>query len=282
MNTKPCKKYESLLTAKVFGDLNAADEQKLQTHLATCVQCRHFLVEMENVLSNLGAPARPEMPEHFWEGYWHRLAQRLEKNEHATPARKAVFVRAGDWLREKWVAQPLLIPLTRTAGILALLVVGVVIGHYWWPQPGNVPAPIAGSMPLAAPVAQTRAEQWLERSKILLIGVVNEDFSAAEKPDFSHQRQVSRALLTEAHTLNRELDPAANRQLLQLMNHLELILLQIANLEAERDLSAVELVRDGIAREGLLLKINIAELAQQAQQQNLAPVKPNRKSQNVL
>jgi hypothetical protein len=282
MNIKPCKKYESLLAAKVFGDLNTADEQKLQSHLATCEPCRHFLVETENVLGNLGTPSRPEMPEHFWEGYWYRLAQRLERNEHAAPAGESILVRVGDWLREQWVARPLLIPLTRTAAILTLLVFGVVIGHYWWPQPENVPSPLTRSMRLATPVAQTQAEQWLERSKILLIGVVNEDFSAEAKPDFSHQRRVSRALLTEARALNRELDPAANRQLLQLMNQLELILLQIANLEAEHELSAVELVRDGIAREGLLLKINIAELAQQAQQQNLAPMKPNRKSQEIL
>jgi hypothetical protein len=69
--------------------------------------------------------------------------------------------------------------------------------------------------------------------------------------------------------------------MLQLMNQLELILLQIANLEAEHDLSAVELVRDGIARDGLLLKINIAGLAQHAQQ-NAAPKKPRQKSPDIL
>jgi hypothetical protein len=53
--------------------------------------------------------------------------------------------------------------------------------------------------------------------------------------------------------------------------------LQIANLAAEHDLSAVDLVRDGIARDGLLLKINIAEMAQQ-EQQSTSPVKPGRKS----
>jgi hypothetical protein len=250
----------------------------LQAHLDECANCRNFLIEMEDALEKLGAPHRPEMPEHFWEGYWHRLAQRLEKEELATPKRDSVFVRLSEWLREKWVARPLLIPLGRTAGILALLVFGVVIGHYWWPQDRSDRAQISQKNPPPMQVVQTRAEQWLERSKILLIGVVNEDLSGEARPDFSHQRLVSRNLLTEARALNRELDPVANRRLLQLIGQLELILLQIANLEAEHELSSVELVRDGIARDGLLLKINIAELAQQAQQQKLLSKNPSSKS----
>jgi len=276
MNANPCKKYESPLTAKVLGDLSVADERQLQAHLTECVNCKNFLVEMEDMLGKLGAPQRPEMSEHFWESYWHRLMQRLENEERMAP--DSIFVRVWEWLREKWAAQPLVIPLARTAGVLALLVCGVIIGHYWWPQNNNTGGQITQAIPTAIPVAQTRAEQWLERSKILLIGVVNEELSVESKPDFSHQRLVSRTLLTEAKALNRELDPVANRQMLRLMSQLELILLQIANLEVEHDLSAVELVRDGIARDGLMLKINIAELAQQ----NAAPKRPRQKSPEVL
>lgn len=276
MKSNPCKKYETAVTAKIFGDLNAAAEDELNMHLSGCAACRNFLAEMEDVLGKLGAPQRPEMSEHFWESYWFRLTQRMENAERLAPA--SSWVRVREWLREKWAAQPLAIPLARTAGVLALLIGGVIIGHYWWPQNNHAEQPIAQTAPQLIPVAQTRAEQWLERSKILLIGVVNEELSAEAKPDFSHQRLVSRHLLTEARTLNRELDPVVDRQMLQLMNQLELILLQIANLEGEHDLSAVELVRDGIARDGLLLKINIAELTQQ----NPAPKKTRQKTPDIL
>jgi len=275
MKTIPCKKYEPSIAAKVFGDLSAADEQKLQAHLADCAKCRAALTEMQEVLSAVGAPRQPEMPEHFWEGYWHRLVARMEKDERAAPEPAFAPLRLWKWLRAKWHEQPLFIPVARTAGILALLFAGVLVGHYWWPQP-ETPQITSSPPPQVQPV-QARAEQWLERSKILLIGVVNEDFSDPAQADFSQQRQISRNLVTEARTLRREISPAANGQLLQLMSQLELILLQIANLEAEHDLSAVELVRDGIARDGLLLKINIAEMAQQ-EQRSASPVKPGRKS----
>lgn len=276
MKSNPCKKYESALTAKIFGDLSVAAERELNAHLRGCDQCRSFLTEMTDVLGKLGAPQRPVMAEHFWESYWHRLTQRLEKEAPAASASR--LGRWREWLRAQWLAQPVMIPFARTASVLALLVFGIMIGHYWWPQNSNTSGPITAVNPPVLAVAQTRAEQWLERSKILLIGVVNEEVSIEAKPDFSHQRLVSRNLLTEARTLNRELDPVADRQFLQLMNQLELILLQIANLETEHDLSSVELVRDGIARDGLLLKINIAELVQQ----NMAPKKPRQKSPEVL
>jgi hypothetical protein len=229
---------------------------------------------MEQALNALGSPQRPEMPEHFWEGYWHRLAQRMEKEERTVPRSTSVYVRAWDWFREKWTAQPLLIPLVRAAGILGLLMLGVLAGHYWWPQDE---AQIAESKPPQASAIQVQAGNWMERSKILLLGVMNEEAAEAGQIDFSHQRQVSRHLLAEARTLSRELEPAANRQLLQLIGQLELILLQIANLEAEHDLAAVELVREGIAREGILLKINISEMAQQGKQ-SPAPVAPEKKA----
>jgi hypothetical protein len=275
MKTTPCKKYESSIAAKIFGELNAADEQKLQTHLADCAACCAALAEMQQALNAVGAPIRPEMPEHFWEGYWHRLVARMEKDERTASAPASLPARLWMSLRAQWHEQPLFIPVARTAGILALLFVGVLVGHYWWPHQET--PQIASSPPAQVQPVQARAEQWLERSKILLIGVANEDFSDPAQSDFSQERQISRSLVTEARALRREISPAANRQLLQLMSQLELILLQIANLEAEHDLSAVELVRDGIARNGLLFKINITEMAQQ-EQRHVPPVKPDKKS----
>jgi hypothetical protein len=275
MKTTPCKKYESSIAAKIFGDLSAADEPKLQTHLSDCAKCRAALAEMQQALNAVGAPIRPEMPQHFWEGYWHRLVARMEKDERTAPKPAFAPLHLWKWLRTQWHEHPLFVPLARTAGILALLFVGVLVGHYWWPQTET--PQITSPLTVEAQPVQARADQWLERSKILLIGVVNEDFSDPAQSDFSQQRQISRSLVTEARALRREISPAANRQLLQLMSQLELILLQIANLEAEHDLSAVDLVRDGIARDGLLLKINIAEMAQQ-EQRSTPTAKPGRKS----
>ncbi|NUO81929.1 zf-HC2 domain-containing protein, partial [candidate division KSB1 bacterium] len=78
---KPCQHFETLLTEKLFGELDALQEQQLNTHLAGCEACRAALAALQNVLQAVGKPARPHMPEHFWEGYWDRLRARMEKEE---------------------------------------------------------------------------------------------------------------------------------------------------------------------------------------------------------
>ena len=45
-----------------------------------------------------------------------------------------------------------------------------------------------------------------------------------------------------------------------LIDDLEVILLQIANLEAEHDVPAIELVRSGVDRRGILLKIQVEQM----------------------
>jgi len=47
-----------------------------------------------------------------------------------------------------------------------------------------------------------------------------------------------------------------------LVSDLEVILLQIANLESEHNLSTIEMVQSGVDRRGILLKINLEEMRQ--------------------
>ena len=49
-------------------------------------------------------------------------------------------------------------------------------------------------------------------------------------------------------------------QIYNLISDLEVILLQIANLESEYNLPAIEMVKNGVDRKGILLKINIEEM----------------------
>jgi hypothetical protein len=48
--------------------------------------------------------------------------------------------------------------------------------------------------------------------------------------------------------------------MVDLITDLELILLQIANLESEYNIPEIEMVKSGVDRRGILLKINIEEM----------------------
>ena len=51
-----------------------------------------------------------------------------------------------------------------------------------------------------------------------------------------------------------------NERVKQLVEELELILLEIANLEEEQDIENIELIKSGIDRKALLLKIYLHDL----------------------
>lgn len=107
-----------------------------------------------------------------------------------------------------------------------------------------------------------RTSRYLERSKILLLGLVNME-TEGETPAMSnvqHKQAVARELVNEAGTLRAELSEADRQRLESLVADLEVILMQIANLEAGYDVPAIELVKSGVERQGLLLKINLTEM----------------------
>jgi hypothetical protein len=60
--------------------------------------------------------------------------------------------------------------------------------------------------------------------------------------------------------LKKELSNTNDRRLEKLVGDLELILLQIKNLEEKEDLPEIELVKSGVDRKGLLLKINLEQM----------------------
>ena len=76
----------------------------------------------------------------------------------------------------------------------------------------------------------------------------------------SHQKQISQQLVKEADLLKQQLKNPAQHRLRELIIELEVILLQIANLETTNDLTGIELIKSGIDRNGILLKINLEEM----------------------
>ena len=107
-----------------------------------------------------------------------------------------------------------------------------------------------------------RSQYYIERSKRILLALVNFDPSI-EDPyalDLPYQKQTSKDLVREANYLKNELAESDQERLENLIGSLEIILLQIANLESENDLDAIELVKDGIDRQGILMEINLSDL----------------------
>lgn len=297
-----CQHYEALIAEKLFGELGPEEKRRLNGHLQTCPGCRAQVQEMEAALLLTAAGTRPEPSADFWDGYYARLVTRLREEEQRPNGlrRLAAWLRVPGRLNlsalslaPRWAYQ--------LSGAVALLAVGVLIGWLVFgnaaspaPEMAEEPAvetpgietpsvetpgveapgietpgvetPVVerprGRTPVQTVSLETRAERYLDRSKVLLLGLVNLEPEAQDPALFnlSRRQEVARELIDESDALKDELADGDQRLLRALIEDLEVILLQIANIEAGHDVPAIEMVKSGVDRRAILLKINLTEM----------------------
>jgi hypothetical protein len=262
MDMSKCRTIRSLFIEALYDEWTAEQKKAFKAHLDVCPKCAKDFADFTDTLKTLSQRKRIEPKEAFWIEYWDRLSPQLE-----TPTRKSLPKKD----RRPWI--PELFPLPRwayqTAAAVAILVIGIFIGRMMLgPSPAEkAVSQLTARKEVSPELAsyQNRADRYLEKSKVLLLGIINFD-PETEDPialDFPRKQQISQDLIQEADVLKKGLTKyGAQDRLVELVSDLEVILLQIANLEKEHDLSAIDMVRSGVDRKGILLKINIEEMRQ--------------------
>ena len=236
-----------------YEELDATQKSFFKEHVLVCEKCKSEFDEMIDTLQVMDKRIRPEPGEKFWDSYEERLAKRIEKEEVLQADQPSWGERLARpfILAPKWAYQ--------AAAALVLIVVGVFIGRMIFLP--SVPAiQQAAQQPDGELIHRT--QNYIERSKLILLALVNFD-PATEDPyalDIPYQQQVSRDLVQEASLLKSDLAKSDQRRLEELIANLEMILLQIANLESENDIEAIEIVKDGVNRQGVLMEINLTDL----------------------
>lgn len=257
-----CAKCRDRMAEALYGELTPEGRASFEAHLRACPACAAEYEAMTETRKILDTRERRDPGADFWEGYWDRLEKRLDAEPR--PAPRPVRGRA---------LRPFaLFPVWgfRFAAAAALLVVGILIGRTLLRPPAPrvaqatppavAPAPGAGVEQASTPVL--RARDYFERSKLILLGLVNYDPGTSDVYglDLPRQKRLSRELVNEAGSLQSDLKAPAEKRLRELVADLETILVQIANLESANDLDAVELVKRGVEEKGIFLKINLTEM----------------------
>lgn len=268
MSDQACTSREHQIVDALFGDLDAVGLNDLQQHLETCAGCTASYQQMQETLAITSQLSEPEMSDVYWETYYERLEERMasESDRPVLQNRWAQFV---NWLERALVPNPdvlrsLLQPALRWSTALALVLVGVFIGRQWGGDDIPVEGPIAvATDPMLTTVQLSeQTHQYLDQSKVLLLGLVNFDVGE-DDPAFinlAQQQKVAGELVQQAAFLKEELNENREQQLSALVEELELILLQIANLEIQQDVPSIELIQRGVDRGSLLLKINLEKM----------------------
>jgi hypothetical protein len=256
-----CKKCRDLFLEAYYKDLDAQEEQTFNDHISVCEKCRTEFGEISATLQFTSKRIRPEPPQEFWDSYEKRLAKRIHKDQAPQVIIKPRWNKP--WtsfnLAPRWTYQ--------VAAGLMLIVAGVLIGRMIFsPSVPGIQQASQQSGLVTQYLPETdlvhRSHDYIDRSKLILLALVNFD-AAIEDPfalDLPFQKQISRVLVQQASLLKKELAESEQEELKSLIISLEVILLQIANLESENDFESIELVKEGINRGGILMRINLTDL----------------------
>lgn len=256
-----CKKFQALFADALYGELPDDQKRHLEDHLRDCPGCRSEFAELSHTLKVMNKRIRPEPDPAFWDSYWNRLAARMQDENvleaHPKKPHRSMFPQR--FFIPRWAFQ--------AAAAVVLIVAGIYIGKVMFSPSGSPETQFMASSQSSTPSLipaglADRTQNYIERSKLMFLAIVNFD-PQTDDPfilNLPHQQQVSQELIQEASYLKNELSDSRQRRLQELITDLEVILLQIANLESESDLEAIDLVKSGVESRGIFLKINLTDI----------------------
>jgi hypothetical protein len=250
-----CRECEPLFVEAFYNEINSENRRLLEAHLKTCAKCAAEYSGMKATLNLMNQREHKEPTPGFFENYLPNLEKRIEEQKGESET-KVISWRRNLNTRYAWVV--------RLAAAIAFISIGILIGkHIQNQQPTQTIAAV--SLPPAVGVvpasADERAMRYLKRSQVLLLGLVNNDpDQTGSVPDFSRKKAISKELVQEASVLKQDLNNPNQRRLKELVSDLEVILIQIANLEEKNDMPQIELLKSGVDRKEILLKINLEEM----------------------
>lgn len=253
---KKCTRYEGWMTDALFDELDVSKQNQLDEHLAKCRDCATVYKTLKGTLDHMGQYARPEPDDEYFKAYWNKLETKLD-----APVRQSMGYR----LFKSLSAFPALKP---AFGAVCILFIGIFLGRIFFREPAVIPVVEHNYAPSAQLIHETG--QYLERSERILLGFVNTDAvdTALLSDDLSRQKRISGQLVSQSASLKTALSDSKQHLLLELVEELELVLMQIANLETESDMDGVELIRSGAEKNAILFKINLGELQLSRPQQS--------------
>ena len=276
-----CQDIHEMMVEALYDDLDDDRKRPFDAHLQSCPDCARLYQQMAETLLIMDAREPTEPDEALWSGYTERLDGRLESQQQSRTMlqRKPFF---GSFTQPQH-------PAFRLGAIAALLLVGIFLGKWIWTgehptEPADRTTVSKSSQTDPAMVAvEDRARSYLQKSKILLLALDNFDPKTDDTVtlNLQSQRQISESLVQEAEYLKTALDDPAETRLRELIGDLEIILLQIANLEDEHDLAAVEMVQKGVDKQGVLFRIDLSKVSGKTPEES-SNTKPKLKNQKHI
>ncbi len=259
------KKY---LYDYIRGDVSDHQREAIDSHLSRCTPCSAELESIREATkfldANLQRPneRRSELYwQHFADKVQHRIEQETQERTETSIVQQILdaFVQHRKPFGIGFASAVTLVMIT--FGIWTLWMKNPVSQTSSFDQTAQQSA-MNESITVQRASLDSRAQDYIEQSKVLLIGLMNTDTKAlgSSGPLLQREQEISRKLVAESGELTSKLNDPSQRRLKELISDLQLILVQIANLGTHHDLPGVEVIKGGIEHNDMLFKINLEEI----------------------
>ncbi len=275
-----CNTCRTMMAEALYDELSPARQEEFQAHVAACADCaREFagLGATLRMMDNL-EPANP--PAGYWAGYWERLQRRLE------PAGSENFLLEW-WRRIRFPVvthAPAWAPL---AAALMLIVTGVFIGRALYLDkivttgtPGQTATIIDAAV---LDEFNQMFSQYISRSRVALMGLDNFDTAEDQEMfDLPRHQLVYQDIIRQGRNLQRHKAASQDIRFILLVAEIERVLLQIANSDDEDMDWVLQIARQGIEQNSILLKITLTEIHRQSDPEPEGQELPPAKKSSIL
>jgi len=228
-------------------DNQLTDDQKLSfyDHLKKCQTCADEFNDLKAIVKHTHTVNPPEPADSFWSHYWMNLQSKLDQPKRLTQ----LSSRLASFSIERYLK----------IGLAAAAVVIISLGLYF----GELNFRVFSVKPVAKiDDVQATAQSFLELSKIVLTSFSNvEPTETARIPNFQQQKALSRKLVNQSARLKEELDPSAQKRIINLIDDLEVVLMQIAAMDSTYDLNTLEMIQYSVEQKSILFKLNLQDVS---------------------
>ena len=228
---------EDELILHYYGETERADESRVESHLASCAECRFANQQLRQVMTLVDSAAPVEAPPGFERIAWARLEPALDGNKSA-------------WKTFFWFPQWAL-----AGGVAALVLAAFVAGRVSSVDPtsGSTPGLVAEIEPNR--VLQAEVGDHLDRTQMMLVELANADTDHA---DVLAGEQIRAVDLVAANRLIRQsAEQNGDVVIADVLEDLERVLMEIANAPADASSNDLTDLQSRITDEDLLFRLRV-------------------------
>ena len=230
---------EDELILHYYGETEAADEARIESHLSACAECQFANLQLRRVMTLVDSAAPVEAPLGFERIAWARLEPALDRD---APSKRGWFV---------WVPQ-----LALGGGVAALVMVAFLAGRFTSTEPAAVTTP-------ASPLAATSPERvllaevgdHLDRTQMMLVELANAETDHADV--LAGEQGRAGDLVAANRLIRQSAEQSGDVVIADVLEDLERVLLEIANSPANASSNDLSDLQSRISNDDLLFRVRV-------------------------